>query len=77
VSSSAQPEAPATEDEKPLREPERGNWLAIIHALAVLAKLPPRGATSSVERQLQELGYDTPKERTIRDVLNEARKSKD
>ena len=77
VYSSAQPEAPASDGEKPLREPERGNLLAIIHALADMAKLPERGAASSVERQLQELKYDTPKERTIRAVLNEARKIED
>lgn len=77
VYSSAQPDVPGTEEKKPLREPERGNWLAIIHALAEMANLPERGAASSVERQLQELGYETPRERTIRDVLNEARRSKD
>jgi len=77
VHSSAQTGTPPTDGEKPLREPERGNWLAIIHALAVMAELPERGAASSVERQLQQLGYDKPKERTIRDVLNEARKTKD
>lgn len=77
VYSSVQPETLATGDEKPLREPERGNLLAIIHALAVMASVPDRGGAPSVERQLQLLKYDRPKERTIRAVLNEARKIKD
>lgn len=52
---------------------ERTNLLRIIRALSVMAKLPQRGATASVEVQLQGLGFDGPMEATIRKVLNEAR----
>lgn len=68
----ANEKVPAVTD-KPLVTRERTSLLAIIRALSVMAKLPERGATASVERQLQELKFDTPKEATIRDLLREAR----
>lgn len=51
---------------------ERVSLLAMIRALSVMAKAEGRGATASIERQLQELGFDSPKERTIREFLKEA-----
>jgi len=61
---------------KPLEGRERSNLLRIISALGAMAKLPERGAATSVEKQLEELGFDEPKEATIRKVLDEARKLK-
>lgn len=61
---------------KPLEGRERSNLLRIISALGVMAKLPERGAATSVEKQLEELGFDEPKEATIRKALEEARKLK-
>lgn len=52
---------------------ERKNMLRVIRALEGMAKLPARGATTSVEAQLQQLGFDGPKEATIRKLLDQAR----
>ncbi len=60
-------------DERPLSARERRTWLAIIRALSVMAKLPDRGAAGAVEKQLQELGFGSPKVKVIGDVLSEAR----
>ncbi len=68
----ARGEVPSVTD-KPLALRERGTLLRIIRALDVMVKLPPKGAASSVERQLQEIGFDSPKESTIRNLLAEAR----
>jgi hypothetical protein len=63
---------PRAED-KPLDTRERTNLLRIIRALSVMAKLPARGATPSLEKQLQQLGFSGPKDATIRSVLADAR----
>jgi hypothetical protein len=47
--------------------------LRIIRALGVMAKLPERGAASSVMKQMEELGFNGPFEDTIREVLKAAR----
>lgn len=52
---------------------ERASMLRIIRALAEMAKLKDRGSASPVEKQLQALGFDGPKESTIREILKEAR----
>lgn len=59
--------------EKTLSTKERSTWLRIIDALAVIAKIPDRGGAISVEKQIQELGYDGPIDDTIRGILSEAR----
>ena len=59
--------------EKPLEERERASLLCIIRALDVMAKLPPRGAATSIEAQLQKLGFSKPSEATIRKVIEQAR----
>lgn len=53
---------------------ERNNLLRIIDALAVMNDLSDRGAVAAVEKQLEVLGYDGPKDDTIRGVLSYARK---
>jgi hypothetical protein len=58
---------------KTLTPRERTSLLRIIRALDVMAKLPERGATTSIDAQLQSLGFNAPKEATIRKVLDEAR----
>lgn len=57
----------------PLDPRERASFLRIIRALSTMAKLPARGATASVEKELQILGFDRPKEAAIRKILDEAR----
>lgn len=52
---------------------ERNNMLRIVRALSEMARLPEKGAAPSVEIQLQELGFTSPKEETIRKVLGEAK----
>lgn len=54
---------------------EANSMLRIISALAVMAKLPERGGAASVEAQLTDLGFDGPKEATIRRLLAEAREN--
>jgi hypothetical protein len=63
---------PATEDKK-LDARERNTLLRIIRALDVMAGLPQRGAATPVEVQLQTMGFDNPKEATIRKLLEETR----
>lgn len=69
-------ESRQSEVARPLVGRERTNLLRIICALDVMAELPDRGAATSVEKQLEELGFDEPKEATIRKALDEARKLK-
>lgn len=59
--------------QKPLEERERASLLRIIRALDVMAKLPQRGAATSIEAQLQKLGFSKPSEATIRKVIEQAR----
>lgn len=56
----------------PFSARERNNMLRIVRALSEMARLPEKGAVPSVESQLQELGFTSPKEETIRKVLKEA-----
>lgn len=60
-------------NEKPLEERERASLLRIVRALDVMAKLPARGAATSIEAQLQKLGFSKPSEATIRKVIEQAR----
>ena len=59
--------------EKPLDVRERTSLLRIIRALDAMAKLPVRGWAGSVERQLEQLGFDGPRDATIRQVVEAAR----
>lgn len=59
-------------EEKPLAKRERTSLLAVIRILAVMAKADGRGAAVAVEKQLQELGFNSPKEHVIRDILKRA-----
>jgi len=58
--------------EKALDPRERATLLRIIRALGCMAKLPERGAATSVEKQLEELGFASPKDTAIRAVLKNA-----
>lgn len=69
-----EPAASEPTQEKPLTAKERNSLLRIIRALDVMAKLPDRGPASSVQKQLQELGFSSPSDDTIRKVISEARK---
>jgi len=51
---------------------QRPTLLRIIRALYEMANFPERGATAVVEKQLQMLGFLSPKEATIRSVLTQA-----
>lgn len=64
--------SPATGNE--LQPREKNNLLRIIRALDAIAQLPERGAASSIQKQLELLGFDAPSETTIRNVIAEARK---
>jgi hypothetical protein len=57
----------------PLDVRERTSLLRVIRALDTIADLPRRGATAAVEARLQTLGFDKPREATIRKILEEAR----
>lgn len=64
---------PKADSNRPPRDDVRTNYLRVIRALHLMAKLQDRGATTSVLHQLQELGFDSPKEDTVRKILDEAR----
>lgn len=59
--------------ERPLGERERVTLLRIIRALDVMAELPERGPTTSILTQLQQLGFSSPAEDTIRKTITAAR----
>lgn len=62
--------------EKALDTRERNNLLRIIAALSKEAKIPiadGRGGASAIEAALLASGFDSPKERTIREVLKQVR----
>jgi hypothetical protein len=61
------------EPDKPLDERERASALRIIRALDVMAKLPERGAATSIEAQLRLLGFNRTLDSTIRKFLKAAR----
>jgi len=65
--------AQSNDDDQRQDPRERATMLRIIRALDKLASLPNRGATKSIEKQLEVLGFSTPKEDTIRNVILEAR----
>lgn len=65
--------ATASDRDMPLDARERKNMLRVIRALENMATLPARGAATSVEAQLQQLGFDGPREATIRKLLDQAR----
>jgi hypothetical protein len=60
-------------DAKPLGNRERRNLLRVIRALDAMANLPARGAVTSIEAQLQRLGFSEPREATIRNLIERAR----
>ena len=64
--------APVLEADKPLEARERASLLRIIRALVVMAKADGRGTATAIEKQLQQLGLDGPKEATIRSILKQA-----
>lgn len=64
---------PKTPQSKPLDPRERTSLLRIIRALDVMAELPDRGAATSIETQLQILGFDGPKDSAIRSAIEAAR----
>lgn len=59
--------------EKPIDERERSSMLRLIKALGVMASLPPRGAATAIQHQLETLGFSSPKEKTIKDYLDAAK----
>lgn len=70
---SAQSKPPRSESGDSLPTRERNSLLRIIRSLDVMANLPERGAATSIEAQLQVLGFDGPGEDTIRKVIADAR----
>lgn len=63
-----------SDETKQIDERERASMLRIIRALDAMANLPKRGAATSVEAQLQILGFLKPSEATIRNVIEKARR---
>ncbi|WP_430389873.1 hypothetical protein [Dyella sp. 20L07] len=51
---------------------ERTSMLRVIRALSIMANVDKRGATRALEKPLKELGFDGPREATIRGILKEA-----
>lgn len=69
----ALPAATNNANNKPLNPKREKTLLRIIRALDGLAELPERGAAKEVVAKLQGLGFNSPDDDTVRDVLNEAR----
>ncbi|MBS0556997.1 MAG: hypothetical protein JSR27_06235 [Proteobacteria bacterium] len=61
-------------DSRPLNPKREKTLLRIIRALDALSELPERGAAKEVVAKLQGLGFRSPDDDTIRDVIGEARK---
>lgn len=61
-------------DDRPINAKREKTLLRIIRALDAMAKLPNRGAATSIVQQLQELGFDSPDDDTVRGVITAARK---
>ncbi len=53
---------------------ERKSMLRIIHALSIVAEIKDRAYAKKKSVELEKLGYQSPSERTIRDIIKEARK---
>ncbi len=70
---SGTPPKHARDADKPLDARERISLLRIIRALDVMAKLPDRGAAPCIEMQLQQLGFNSPRDSAIRSAIHEAR----
>lgn len=64
--------AASSASNKELRTRERSTLLTIIRGLSAMASVDRRGAASAVEKQLEELGFQSPKGQTIRDALKAA-----
>ncbi|WP_460710328.1 hypothetical protein [Lysobacter terrae] len=60
-------------DEQGLDPRREKSLLRVIRALDVMARLPERGAATSVQLQLQKLGFKGPNDDTTRKILEEAR----
>lgn len=69
----AAPVASKPSQDKSMTTKERNTLLRIIRALDVMAKLPDRGPATSIVEQLQQLGFRSPIDDTVRKVINEAR----
>ena len=64
-------EAPDNVDEIDPRKEK--SLLRIVRALDVMANLPQRGAATSIQLQLEKLGFSGPNDDTIQKILKEAR----
>jgi hypothetical protein len=53
---------------------QKNNYLRVIAALMKMAKVPENGSEAAIDMQLQSLGFQTPKPRTIATILSEIRK---
>lgn len=58
--------------DRDLKPRERRSVLTVMRALIVMANLNRRGTAGSVEKQLEALGFSSPKEQKIREVMKEA-----
>lgn len=63
------PRSPEGEEVDPR---ERATMLRVIRALLKAANVPERGGATVVEKQLEMLGFNGPKEAAIRDLLRQA-----
>lgn len=69
----AAPETAITAADAEMTPKREKTLLRIIRALDALAELPERGAVNEVLAKLQGLGFESPGDDTIRDVLKAAR----
>lgn len=64
----------ARNEPKEIDTRQKNNYLRVIAALMKMAKVPESGSEAAIDLQLQSLGFQTPKPRTIATILSEIRK---
>ena len=52
---------------------EVNSLLRVVRALLEMAKIPERGGSASIQTQLESIGFTSPKEATIRKIIEKAR----
>lgn len=64
----------ARNETKEIDTRQKNNYLRVIAALMKMAKVPESGSEAAIDLQLQSLGFQTPRPRTIATILSEIRK---
>ena len=61
----------AKESDEPMNTKERNTLLRVIAALAKHSKIDTKGGAAAIAKAVELAGFDSPKERAIRDILKD------